>query len=218
MLVQKPLWCPSKKARKLSRRASETKVATQMGNQGHSSDDGRTAVEYVWAGRHWRRGEVHMDQPPLGFWPKGVPVPSRLKQGSEPLKWIGRDVNTRLAAALCGDIPSPTARLGSLSRHCRLERGPTNPIYHPFNMALRPDPIGRRRHRHMGAHLIDQPTLCGATWFPPALKKRSPTPFKNGASYPASQRSTFYDFPARASMPPPSSSSPRSTGGLKPKA
>src|SRR5260370_14736136 len=48
--VQKPLCWSIEEARKLSRRAKETKVATQMGNQGHSSDDGRTAVEYIWAG------------------------------------------------------------------------------------------------------------------------------------------------------------------------
>src|SRR6266481_5921860 len=47
--VQKPLCWSVEEARKLSRRAKESKVATQMGNQGHSSDDGRTAVEYVWA-------------------------------------------------------------------------------------------------------------------------------------------------------------------------
>src|SRR5438034_832309 len=48
--VQKPLCWSVEEARKLSRRAKETKVVTQMGNQGHSSDEGRTAVEYVWAG------------------------------------------------------------------------------------------------------------------------------------------------------------------------
>ncbi|PYU56180.1 MAG: gfo/Idh/MocA family oxidoreductase, partial [Acidobacteria bacterium] len=39
--VQKPLCWSIEEARKLSRRAKETKVATQMGNQGHSSNDGR---------------------------------------------------------------------------------------------------------------------------------------------------------------------------------
>src|SRR5438552_9074657 len=37
--VQKPLCWSVEEARKLSRRAKETRVATQMGNQGHSSDD-----------------------------------------------------------------------------------------------------------------------------------------------------------------------------------
>src|SRR6266446_8408515 len=48
--VQKPLTWSVEEARKLSRRARETKLATQMGNQGHYWDDARKAVEYVWAG------------------------------------------------------------------------------------------------------------------------------------------------------------------------
>src|SRR6266581_2745103 len=57
--VQKPLCWSIEEARKLSRRAKETKVATQMGNQGHSSDDGRTAVEYVWSGwTDWGVGAI----------------------------------------------------------------------------------------------------------------------------------------------------------------
>src|SRR5215472_9850855 len=40
--VQKPLTWSVEEARKLARAAKETKVATQMGNQGHSMDDART--------------------------------------------------------------------------------------------------------------------------------------------------------------------------------
>ncbi|MGB6599213.1 MAG: Gfo/Idh/MocA family oxidoreductase, partial [Candidatus Acidiferrum sp.] len=40
--VQKPLTWSIDEARQLSRRAMETKVATQMGNQGHSFNDART--------------------------------------------------------------------------------------------------------------------------------------------------------------------------------
>src|SRR6266705_2263176 len=106
--VQKPLCWSVEEARKLSRRAKETKVATQMGNQGHSSDEGRTAVEYVWAGAIGDVREVHIwTNRPLGYWPQGIPRPEPLKPGPEPLKWSGRDVNTRLAAALCGHYPIP---------------------------------------------------------------------------------------------------------------
>src|SRR5260370_20832119 len=41
--VQKPLCWSIEEARKLSRRAKETKVATQIANQGHSADDGLDA-------------------------------------------------------------------------------------------------------------------------------------------------------------------------------
>src|SRR5271170_3488786 len=47
--VQKPLTWSVEEARRLARRAKETKVATQMGNQGHSLNDARLAVEYVQA-------------------------------------------------------------------------------------------------------------------------------------------------------------------------
>src|SRR6266705_2682585 len=106
--VQKPLCWSVEEARKLSRRAKEIKVATQMGNQGHSSDDGRTAVEYIWAGAIGDVREVHIwTNRPLGYWPQGVPRPEPLKAAPEPLKWSGRDVNARLAAAICGDYPIP---------------------------------------------------------------------------------------------------------------
>ena len=49
--VQKPLCWSVDEARKLSRKARQTpKAVTQMGNQGHSWDDGRKAVEWVQSG------------------------------------------------------------------------------------------------------------------------------------------------------------------------
>src|SRR5579859_5837475 len=66
--VQKPLtWCVSE-ARLLARRAKETKVATQMGNQGHSADEARLAVEYIQAGAIGEVREIHVwTNRPLGF-------------------------------------------------------------------------------------------------------------------------------------------------------
>src|ERR1700687_3381485 len=58
--VQKPLAWSVDEARRLARRAKETKVATQMGNQGHSFNEARTAVEYVWAGAIGDVREVHI--------------------------------------------------------------------------------------------------------------------------------------------------------------
>jgi len=86
--VQKPLCWSVEEARKLSRRAKETKVATQMGNQGHSSDDGRTAVEYVWSGaigeRSACRGHLrrlpHSRRARLGSFSRHL----RLKRGLPP--------------------------------------------------------------------------------------------------------------------------------------
>ena len=48
--VQKPLTWSIEEARKLTAAAREAKVATQMGNQGHSSEDIRVQCEMVWSG------------------------------------------------------------------------------------------------------------------------------------------------------------------------
>src|SRR5206468_10190048 len=48
--VQKPLTWSVYEARQLAKKAKETKVATQMGNQGHSYDDTRKIVEHISAG------------------------------------------------------------------------------------------------------------------------------------------------------------------------
>src|SRR6266436_1435688 len=197
--VQKPLCWSVEEARQLARRAKETKVATQMGNQGHSSDDGRTAVEYIWAGAIGDVREVHIwTNRPLGYWPQGVPRPEPLKAGLLPLRWSGRDVNARLAAALCGDFPIPGGLawdlfLGAASNHVDY-----HPIYHPFNWRGWTD-WGVGAIGDMGAHLIDHSMWALNLGFPTSVETVS-TPF-NGASYPHATL-TFYEFPARGSMPP----------------
>src|SRR5437763_9200459 len=152
--VQKPLtWCVEE-ARHLARRAKETKVATQMGNQGHSFNDARTAVEYIWAGAIGDVREVHIwTNRPLGFWPQGVPRPEPLKVPADTLKWNGSGVNSRLAAALAGDYPVPQ----ELDWNLFLGVAPQvdyHPIYHPFNWRGWTD-WGVGAIGGMGAHLID---------------------------------------------------------------
>src|SRR5882724_1884473 len=99
--VQKPMaWCVSE-ARQLAKRARETKVATQMGNQGHSLDDARKTVEYVWAGAIGEVREVHIwTNRPLGFWPQGVPRPIKPNEPVEKMRWNGQGVEARVAAAI----------------------------------------------------------------------------------------------------------------------
>ena len=85
--VQKPLTWSVEESRRLSRRAKELKIATQMGNQGHSLNDARTAVEYIRAGAVGEVREAHIwTNRPLGFWPQGVPRPEPLKQPADTLK------------------------------------------------------------------------------------------------------------------------------------
>src|SRR5207302_5907778 len=106
--VQKPLTWSVEEARKMARAAKETRVAKHMGNQGHSLDDARTAVEYIWAGAIGEVREIHIwTNRPLGFWPQGIPRPEALKEPADKLSWNGRGVTERLAAAMAGTYPVP---------------------------------------------------------------------------------------------------------------
>jgi len=196
--VQKPLTWSVDEARRLARRAKETKVATQMGNQGHSLDDARLAVEYVQAGAIGEVREVHVwTNRPVGLWPQGVPRPETPKDPGDPLGWSGPNVNQRLAAALAGSYPVPD----TLAWNLFLGVAPVveyHPIYHPFNWRGWVD-WGVGAIGDMGAHLIDHSMWALNLGFPTSVQTIS-TPF-NGASYPLATQ-TFYDFPARGSMPP----------------
>jgi predicted dehydrogenase len=196
--VQKPLCWSIEEARRLARRAKETKVATQMGNQGHSLDDARTAVEYVRAGAIGEVREVHVwTNRPLGFWPQGVPRPEQLKVPADTLRWNGPGLDARLAAAMAGDFPVPD----TLAWDLFLGGGPNvpyHPIYHPFNWRGWVD-WGVGAIGDMGAHLIDHSVWALNLGLPSSVETVS-TPF-NGVSYPHATM-TFYEFAARGAMPP----------------
>ena len=193
--VQKPLTYTVDEARQLAKRAKETKVATQMGNQGHSLDDARTAIEYLQAGAIGEVREAHIwTNRPLGYWPQGVPRPEALKEPADKLHWSGRDVNTRLAAALAGDYPVPD----KLSWDLFLGVAPHvdyHPIYHPFNWRGWSD-WGVGAIGDMGAHLIDHTFWALDLGMPTSVETVS-TPF-NGVCYPHATQ-TFYEFPAPGS-------------------
>jgi len=195
--VQKPLTWSVAEARQLARKAKDTGLATQMGNQGHSWDDARKAVEYVWAGAIGDVREVHIwTNRPLGYWPQGIPRPEPLKTPAEKLPWNGPGVNARLANSFAGNYPIP----GSLAWDLFLGPAPYveyHPIYHPFNWRGWVDwgngPLG-----DMGAHLIDVAMWALDLGFPTTIETIG-TPF-NRVSYPNATM-TFYDFPARGSKP-----------------
>jgi predicted dehydrogenase len=195
--VQKPLTWSVDEARRLSRRARETKLATQMGNQGHSWDDARKAVEYVWAGAIGEVREVHVwTNRPLGYWPQGVPRPEPLNTAAA-LKWNGPGINARLAGAIAGSYPVPS------TLHWDLFLGVApfveyHPIYHPFNWRGWTD-WGVGAIGDMGAHLIDHSMWALDLGYPTTIETVS-TPF-NGVCYPHATM-TFYEFPARDGKPP----------------
>jgi len=197
VFVQKPLTWSIAEARDLSKRARETKLATQMGNQGHSWDDARKAVEYVWAGAIGEVREIHIwTNRPLGYWPQGIPRPEVMRI-AEPLRWNGPGITTRLANAMAGTYPVPD----KLSWDLFLGAGPRvdyHPVYHPFNWRGWVD-WGVGAIGDMGAHLIDHSMWALELGYPTTIETVS-TPF-NGACYPHATM-TFYEFPARGSQPP----------------
>jgi predicted dehydrogenase len=198
VFVQKPLTWSVAEARQLARRARETRVVTQMGNQGHSFDDARTAVEYVWAGAIGEVREVHVwTNRPLGYWPQGIPRPEALKTPAEKLRWNGPGIMERLANAMAGRYPPPD------SLNWDLFLGPApfveyHPLYHPFNWRGWVD-WGVGAIGDMGAHLIDHSMWALDLGYPTAVETVA-TPF-NGACYPHATM-IFYDFPARDDKPP----------------
>ena len=198
--VEKPLCWSVKEARHLAAKArGNTKLVTQMGNQGHSMDEARTGYELITGGAIGEVREVHVwTNRPLGFWPQGVPRPAPLAPDAAKPQWNARGLEARLAAAMAADAPAGVPP--GLDWDLFLGAGPDvpyHPVYHPFNWRGWVDwgqgPLG-----DMGAHLIDHPFWSLKLGFPTTIETIS-TPF-NGASYP-SATTTYYTFPARGSMP-----------------
>jgi hypothetical protein len=195
--VQKPLCWSVEEARYLARKAKDTKVVTQMGNQGHSMDDARTGYEYVASGALGEIREVHVwTNRPLGYWPQGVPRPEP-PDPKRQIRWSGRDVDLRLAAALAGNYPKPNDLDWDLFLGCA-EVVEYHPIYHPFNWRGWVD-WGQGALGDMGAHLVDHPFWALDLGLPTTIETLS-TPF-NRASFPHAT-TTYYEFPARGDKPP----------------
>lgn len=128
--VQKPLTYTVRESRLLTDMAKKNpKLVTQMGNQGHSSDDGRRAVELLRGGAIGKVKEIHIwtNRP---VWPQGVGKPEP-KPAPASLDW-----NTWLGPA-------------------NVDWG-YNPDYAHFNWRGWV-PFGTGAVGDMGAHLIDFP-------------------------------------------------------------
>ena len=84
--VQKPLTHDIYEARMLTEAARKYKVATQMGNQGNSSEDIRRICEWIWAGAI---GDVYKvdcwtNRP---VWAQGIPSPTEKHDIPKTLDW-----------------------------------------------------------------------------------------------------------------------------------
>ena len=63
------------------------RVATQMGNQGHSLGRHAPLIECIWAGVIGDVREVHVwTNRPLGYWPQGIPRPAPMTTKPDDLE------------------------------------------------------------------------------------------------------------------------------------
>jgi predicted dehydrogenase len=193
--VQKPLTWSVHEARELAKKAKSTKVATQMGNQGHSWNDGRRAVEWLMAGAIGEVTEAHVwTNRPLAYWPQGIPRPQPQRNLNDA-KWNMAGVMARLSDAM-GLYSTPEGLAWDLF----LGPGPVveyHPIYHPFNWRGWVD-WGVGAIGDMGAHLIDHAYWGLDLGYPTVIETVS-TPF-NKSCYPMATK-TYYEFPARGGKP-----------------
>jgi predicted dehydrogenase len=228
--VEKPMAWSVHEARVLRETAKRTKVVTQMGNQGHSSEEARLINEWIQAGVIGPVREVYVwtNRP---IWPQGVPRPGKFvpppdtsaslaasgsgvaaggRRGSGASlsaygnRYSQKRVNRETAEALAGDdlaVPS------TLNWDLYLGPGPEvpyHPIYHPFNWRGWVD-WGTGALGDMGAHLIDHPFWAlNLGW--PTLIEATSTPFgtdsdNNPVSHPLASQ-VVYHFPARGKQPP----------------
>lgn len=197
--VQKPLTYSVKEARELKRMAKETGVVTQMGNQGHSSDDARRINEWVQAGAIGPVREVHVwtNRP---IWPQGIPRPAA-EEMSGDVEWNRNVVKELLVKSMSGKFKAPK----DLAWDLFLGPAPYreyHPIYHPFNWRGWAD-WGVGALGDMGAHLIDHPYWALGLDYPDTVQGAS-TPWggseEDVATYPLST-TVHYTFPARGMLP-----------------
>jgi predicted dehydrogenase len=199
--VQKPLCWSVAEARHLAAQAAANPtLVTQMGNQGHSSDDARRGQDYLASGVIGEVTEVHVwTNRPLAYWPQGVPRPKKFDGSWKELGWSNRGVMDRLAHVFTNKVSSRAPR--GLRWDLFLGAAPPvayHPLYHPFNWRGWVD-WGQGALGDMGAHLVDHPVWGLELGLPASIETIS-TPF-NGLSYPVAT-TTHYEFPSRGGRPP----------------
>jgi len=216
--VQKPLTFSVHEARVLRQTAlANPKLVTQMGNQGHSSDDARLINEWIGAGIIGAINDVHVwTNRPIVYWPQGLPRPTGAPppDSSRPFgnPWTYGHVQDVLATAMGAGGSPPQGLDWNLFVGPVAEDIPYHPVYHPFNWRGWTD-FGVGALGDMGAHLIDHPFWALGLDYPISIESTSTAwgtmrlPPLAGAerrqlvSYPIST-SVHYHFAARGAQPP----------------
>jgi predicted dehydrogenase len=210
--VQKPLAATVHETRVLRERAlANPKLVTQMGNQGHSSEDARLINEWIGAGIIGPVHEVHVwTNRPVVYWPQGLPMPTGIAPSEVSSgfgnPWTYRHVQDVLASAMgSGGVP-PAGLDWDLYLGPTAENIPYHPIYHPFNWRGWLN-FGSGALGDMGAHLIDHPFWALGLTYPSSIEATSTQwgttgqPQRKPVSYPVST-CVHYQFAARGAQPP----------------
>jgi predicted dehydrogenase len=177
---QKPLTHSVYEARMLTEAAREYKVATQMGNQGHSGEGVRLVCEWIWDGAIGAVREVHAwtNRP---VWPQGIDRPQESPAVPATLDWdlwLG---------------PAPVR--------------PYHPSYLPFNWRAWLD-FGTGALGDMACHVLDPVFWALKLGYPTAVEACHSYEVRemwkrvdNKETYPSASI-VRYEFPAREDMPP----------------
>ena len=171
--VQKPLTHTVSEARYLARRARETNVVTQMGNQGHAEEGARLINELVADGALGTVREVHCwtNRP---VWPQGIARPEGEDPVPEHMDW--------------------ELWLGAAPHRPFLERR-----YHWFNWRGWLD-FGTGVVGDMGAHIIDHPYWALDLGLPTSISASSSRFGREMETFPIASKIHF-QFPETASRP-----------------
>lgn len=170
---QKPLTHDIAEARMMRKWATQYKVATQMGNQGHAGEGLRTQVDWIKAGVLGPVREVHVwTDRPVNWWPQGVGRPTETPPVPEGLDW---------------DLWLGTA-----------PQRPYNPAYHPFKWRGFWD-FGTGALGDMACHIVDVPFWALDLYGPCTVEAK----FEGLTDESPPNWSTItYEFPARGELPP----------------
>jgi len=170
--VQKPLTKTIWEARQLAEAARKNRVATQMGNQGHSNEGTRQLCEMIWAGEIGNVREVHAwtNRP---IWPQGMTEVLPAQPVPETFDW---DLWLSVAPAR-----------------------PYNEGYAPFRWRGWWD-YGCGAIGDMACHILDPANWALQLGHPTSVECLEQDG-KNDQTFPKSSIIRF-DFPARSSMPP----------------
>ncbi len=208
--VQKPLAYSVHETRLLAKSAIANKVATQMGNQGHSREGSHRIMEIVNSGVLGPIREVHVwTDRPVRYWAQGIPRPVAPAAGANPPapnprpQWNMRTVELALSAAMASNAHTPPDGMNWDLFLGPAPELPYHPAYHPFTWRGWID-FGVGAIGDMGAHLLDQPHTALRLGLPTSITASS-SPWggsaQNPATYPLATM-VQYEFAARGAMPP----------------